>query len=228
MSEGLTHDAFLEGKLNIWQPTDGYRAGTDAVFLAAAVQAQSGESVFEIGCGVGTASLCLAKRINGLDLTGLEIQPEMAALARRNAVENKLDLEVIEGDIHALPRDLRQLNFDHVIANPPYFETKKLTEPRAKAKKLAHVAQAGELSAWVALGAKRLKPRGRITLIHLAESLPEVLSSLDGPCGAIEIIPIISRANQKAGTRDRDGCQRSTGAAGAARAQDRTCRAGPH
>jgi tRNA1Val (adenine37-N6)-methyltransferase len=95
----LTRDAFLGGRLHVWQPKQGYRAGTDPVFLAAACPAQAGDSVLELGCGVGVASLCLGARVSGLTLTGIERQGDYAALARRNAEEAGLKLEVVEADI---------------------------------------------------------------------------------------------------------------------------------
>ena len=116
----LTDDGFLGQRLRILQPRRGYRAATDPVLLAAAVPAQTGQSVLELGCGVGVASLCLAARVPGLGLSALERQPAYAALARENASRNDLDLTVVEGDLAAMPDDLRR-SFDHVIANPPYF-----------------------------------------------------------------------------------------------------------
>ncbi|WP_370553443.1 hypothetical protein [Falsirhodobacter sp. alg1] len=41
----LTEDGFLDGRLRILQPRDGYRAATDPVFLAAAVPAKQGDLV---------------------------------------------------------------------------------------------------------------------------------------------------------------------------------------
>ncbi|MFO7806744.1 MAG: methyltransferase, partial [Paracoccaceae bacterium] len=69
----LTQDAFLGGQLYLWQPRrGGYRAGVDPVLLAASVPAQAGETVLELGCGVGAAMLCLHARVKGLQLTGVE------------------------------------------------------------------------------------------------------------------------------------------------------------
>ncbi|WP_348656358.1 methyltransferase, partial [uncultured Sulfitobacter sp.] len=73
--DALTRDAFLGGKLHLWQPRKGYRAGVDPVLLAATVPAQAGQRVLELGCGVGAVSLCLGARVPGLQLTGVEIQP---------------------------------------------------------------------------------------------------------------------------------------------------------
>ena len=71
MSE-IREDAFLGGRLRIAQPISGYRAGADPVFLAASIPAVSGDEVLELGCGAGTAFLCLMARVNGVKVTGVE------------------------------------------------------------------------------------------------------------------------------------------------------------
>ena len=115
----LTHDAFLCGRLHLWQPRKGYRAATDPVLLVAACPAVAGQRVLDLGCGAGAASLCLAARVPGLQLAGLELQAAYATLARRNAAENGIDMQVEEGDLASMPRALR-VAFDHVIAKTPY------------------------------------------------------------------------------------------------------------
>ena len=112
----ITRDKFLGGRLVISQPKKGYRAGVDPVILAASIPARSGESILELGCGVGVASLCLAQRVKALRITGLEILPQIAQLARDNAQENDLPMEVIDGDLGDMPIELRNLQFDHVMA----------------------------------------------------------------------------------------------------------------
>ena len=114
----LTCDAFLGGLVQLWQPRHGYRAGVDPVLLAATIPAVSGQRVLELGCGVGAAVLCLGARVAGLHLTGVEREAEYAALALRNGAGA---LEVVQADIAALPLTLRQRQFDHVLANPPYW-----------------------------------------------------------------------------------------------------------
>ena len=85
-------DAFLGGRLTLRQPARGYRAGADAVMLAAACPAQPGQRVLELGCGAGVALFCLGARVRGLSLTGLERQPALADLARHNAAATGLSL----------------------------------------------------------------------------------------------------------------------------------------
>ena len=79
----LSDDKFLMGRLRLLQPLRGYRAATDPVLLAAACPATPGQSVLDLGCGAGAAALCLATRVPGLALAGLEVQPEYADLAAR-------------------------------------------------------------------------------------------------------------------------------------------------
>ena len=71
--DALTEDEFLGGQLRLLQPRHGYRAGMDAVLLAASVPAEPGQAVLDLGCGVGTAGLCLARRVEGLRITGVEL-----------------------------------------------------------------------------------------------------------------------------------------------------------
>ncbi len=180
-----TTDAFLGGKIAAIQPAQGYRAGVDAVLLAAATPAQSGQSVLELGCGVGVASLCLCARVPQLRVTGVEVQPDYAALAAQNGVD------VVQADIRALPADIRNTQYDHVIANPPYFERSKGSAAPDAGR---DVAMGGDtpLSDWLDVAAKRLAPKGYFTLILRIERLPETLENLR--LGSIIVRPIAARA----------------------------------
>ena len=73
----LTDDAFLGGELHILQPKSGYRAGLDAVMLAAAVPGGCA-CVLDVGAGVGAAGLCLARRDPKVRLTLLEKEPALS------------------------------------------------------------------------------------------------------------------------------------------------------
>ena len=110
MTEETTFDRFLGGRLTVEQPRQGYRAGADPVFLAAATDAQTGQRVLELGAGSGVALLCLASRVPGLDLTGVEKDFRAADRARKNAIANGHDLRVITADLTDLPAALRQEN----------------------------------------------------------------------------------------------------------------------
>jgi len=86
----LTEDAFLGGQLRLKQLKSGHRAGHDAVLLAAATAARSGDCVADFGVGVGVAGLAVARRVAGIDLVLVEIDTALAGLARANADANAL------------------------------------------------------------------------------------------------------------------------------------------
>ncbi|MCB2126079.1 MAG: methyltransferase [Rhodobacteraceae bacterium] len=194
----ITTDAFLGGRLAIAQPRAGYRAAADPVLLAAAVPARAGQEVLELGCGAGVASLCLGHRVPGLQLFGLELQPAYAALARRNAAANGQAFEVHEGDLAAMPAALKARDFDHVIANPPFFGAGTGTPARDSGRETAQ-REATPLAAWIGAGLRRLRPGGWLTLIQTAERLPEMLGALGPRAGSITVLPVVPRTGRPAG-----------------------------
>lgn len=192
MNSDLTCDDFLGGKLRIYQPRKGYRAGVDPVLLAASIPAKSGQTVLELGCGVGVASLCLSARVSGLTVTGVELQKDYADLAARNAIVNGAPFDVVNADLRRLPPDLRQKRFDHVIMNPPYFDRASSVAADDTGRDIA-LAGDTPLADWLDIGARRVGPRGYLTIIQRMERLPEVIAALDGRLGAIIVRPIAGR-----------------------------------
>ncbi len=194
----LSRDDFLGGALRIWQPLNGYRAATDPVFLAAAVGANPGQSVLELGCGAGVALACLCRRVDGLQAHGLELQAGYAELAERNARDNGLEMTIHPGDLLAMPRVLRALDFDHVFANPPFYPRNAASGPKDSGRDTAHREGEARLEDWIVIGLRRLKPRGHFTMIHRSERLGDILAGLQGKAGDIRILPLVAREGQDA------------------------------
>ncbi len=193
--ESLSRDAFLCGKLHLWQPIKGYRAATDPVLLAAACPATPGQSVLDLGCGAGAAALCLGARVPGLHLAGLEVQPAYAALARRNAAANGQTMQIETGDLAHMPKPLRR-DFDHVIANPPYYPAGGTPSPvAARARALQVDTPLGD---WVQAAARRLAPGGWLTLICGADGLPQVLAAMGSKLGSAAVLPLQPRDGRPA------------------------------
>ncbi len=193
----MTDDGFLDGRLNILQPREGYRAATDPVFLAAAVPARAGETVLELGCGAGAALACLLHRVPVL-ATGLELQQEYADLARQNMARNGLAAEIVQGDLAEMPESIRAQSFDHVIMNPPFFEATRHSAPENSGKSVAFVEGEAGLERWLLAGMKRVKPLGWLTIIHRAERLGGILAGL-GKAGDVHILPLAARIGRPAG-----------------------------
>jgi tRNA1Val (adenine37-N6)-methyltransferase len=194
-ADELSDDKFLCGRLRLLQPLKGYRAATDPVLLAAACPAEPGQSVLDLGCGAGAATLCLGLRVPDLALAGLELQPAYADLARQNADRNGIAVEVHEGDLARIPKPLRR-DFDHVIANPPYYPAGGSPSPVAARAKAMQVET--PLSDWVTAATRRLRPGGWLTLICGADGLPEVLAALAPKLGSAAVLPLAAREGRAA------------------------------
>jgi tRNA1Val (adenine37-N6)-methyltransferase len=188
-------DRFLDGRVVVVQPKDGFRSGLDAVMLAAAVPAHNGDAVLELGSGAGAASLCLAARIDGVRVTGAEIDGDLAGLANRNAAANGFTDRVAfaTADVLDLPSDLRR-DHDHVFCNPPFHDTDGAVPSDAARARALH--DGGDLAAWLSIGLKRTVTSGSFTVILRADRLGEALAAL--PPTGLRVFPLWPRDGEPA------------------------------
>nr|WP_246152138.1 methyltransferase [Roseospira navarrensis] len=183
----------LDGRVRLLQPARGYRVAMDPVLLAAAVPLDGPgpvRRVLDAGAGTGAAALCLLARA-GTDVavTGLETDPETAALAARSAALNGWDarLEMVRGTLLAPPTPVTARPFDAVLTNPPYMEDG--TRPPDPGRAAAHATDI-PLAAWIGACLDRLRPKGRLVVIHRADRLDALLAALTGRAGAVEVLPL--------------------------------------
>jgi tRNA1(Val) A37 N6-methylase TrmN6 len=192
-----TDDALLDGRVRLRQPARGFRAGLDAVLLAAFVPARSGERVLEAGCGSGAAFLCLAARVPGLRIAAVEREASMAALARDNAAANAADAVVTEGDVADRTLARRLGPVDQALANPPYWPD-GTPPPGAIRRAATHESGAG-LDTWLGFLVAALRDRGRVSLILPAARFDAGIAALRGAgCGSVTLLPVAARAGQPA------------------------------
>lgn len=203
MSETTT-DKLLDGRVLLSQPRQGQRASADAVMLAAAVAAKRGQSVLDLGCGTGVVMLCLAARLPGLLADGLEIQPKLVDLAQRNLQSNGMAerLRVFAGDLRQRIPGLQPNRYDHVVANPPYFDPARHRPAKDAGRALARQGVEGDgeagadEAAWIAAMLRYARPEGRLWLILRVEQLPAALSGCGRKAGSIQILPLQSKPGQ--------------------------------
>ncbi len=206
MSEALadtTEDAFLGGQLRLRQPRSGHRSGHDAMLLAAATSARAGDGVVEFGAGVGAAGLALAKRVGGIALTLVEIDPQLAALARDNAAANNIAADVVVLDVTSAADAFAALGLapdsaDIVLMNPPFNDASRHRASPDHARASAHVADAETLEQWIHAGRRLLRSGGALTLIWRADGVAEVLAALGRGFGSLAILPVHAEAAKPA------------------------------
>lgn len=195
--EEFTAGTLLGGRITYQQRRDGHRTGFEPVLLAAAIEAKPGERVLEGGTGAGAALLCLGTRVPGLCGIGLERDAALAELANINFKNNLLEgISCIQADVTKPP--FPRGTFDHVFANPPWFDQASTLPPDAR-RALAHHAGPDVLGDWIAALAAMLRPRGSITLILPATSFAQAAAALRlAGCAGVSLFPLWSRSGQAA------------------------------
>ncbi|WOR13593.1 methyltransferase [Hyphomonas sp. FCG-A18] len=192
-----TVDDFLSGRVQVVQPAKGFRAGTDSVLLAAALNAGARGEALEIGCGAGGALLPAAWRVQGMQFTGLERDLPSAALAVEGVAINNLEdrVMIVEGDAGNLPAEWEN-RFDLVFSNPPFFEAGKIMEP-GQGKQDAYI-ETLSLKDWLSGMLFAVRPKGTIVMIHRAAELARILSVLERRSGDITVLPVRSAPGEEA------------------------------
>lgn len=199
-----TRDAFLGGKVHVYQPAKGrHRAGLDAVYLAAALPDDTTGHVVDMGSGVGTAGMCAAARLENITVTLVDIDKVALDLARHGLQDPEnarfsSRMNVLEADITAkgTVRHASGLTpgfADHVIMNPPYYEADRFRASPKTDKAGAHMLDERGLEPWAKTATDILREGGSLTMIFRADGLREMLDVLAGRFGAIDIVPLFPR-----------------------------------
>lgn len=179
----LTRDPILRGRLVLWQPREGYRFSVDPLLLLDFVAPPYGRAC-DLGTGSGIIALGLARADAAARVVGVELQPRLAAIARKNVAENGLEaqvsvLELDLADEQAARVALPGAAFDLVVSNPPYQPTSAgPANPRDESGIARHELRL-TLAALIPACRRLLVPKGRAALVYPAERLTALLAGLD-------------------------------------------------
>lgn len=193
----------LRGRVKLLQPKSGFHASLDTVFLAAAAAAKDRWQVLDMGCGVGSAGLCVTLRNKNIHLTGLDIQRDLVDLALQNAVLNEVAgrCRFFQGSL-LTEKTIENNYFNSVLMNPPYQEGGTHTPSPSTIKAFAHGedASGATLENWTKYAHSKLKNGGYLTVIHRADRLDDVLMALGKKrwFGSFVVYPLYPHAGEDA------------------------------
>jgi tRNA1Val (adenine37-N6)-methyltransferase len=173
----VTSDLFLDGKIQVVQPVNGYRFSIDSIILAGFSHPPAGATVVDLGTGCGIIPLILAHRTLNLRLIGVELQPSLAAMALKNIKRNGLSdrISILCQDMCNLSKDTFGTTVDYVISNPPYYPVLSGRINPNPQKALAKHELKINLSKLVTVARKVLHSGGKFILIYPSERLTDVL-----------------------------------------------------
>jgi tRNA1(Val) A37 N6-methylase TrmN6 len=187
----ITDDTLLGGRVRLFQPAGGHRAGTDAVLLAAAAAARPGDTVIDAGAGTGAVGLMVGAREPKARLIFVEREMDLVDLCRRNIARAGIDGDVVTADLfYRISRKAAGLQpgmADIVLTNPPFLEAGRSRVSPDRRREVAHVMPAGGLAAWILAGIGLLKPRGRLVLIHRADCVAESVAAMQKGLGGLRL-----------------------------------------
>jgi tRNA1Val (adenine37-N6)-methyltransferase len=175
--EKETLDEILNGGIRVFQKEKGYRFSIDSILLAHFAALKKRTRFIDIGCGSGIILLILAKRFLNTKCVGLEIQEQLAALARKNSQMNHLEsrVEIVHGDARQVKNIFPVHSFDTAIFNPPY---RKLHSGRINSleeKAIARHEIIGSLKYFLTAAKYLLKTKGTVFTIYPAKRLVELV-----------------------------------------------------
>ncbi|MFO7715041.1 tRNA1(Val) (adenine(37)-N6)-methyltransferase [Desulfosarcina sp.] len=176
----LTHDRFFNGNIILNQPKSGYRFSIDAVILAHLAGPAPGETVLDLGTGCGVIAIMLAFRHADIQVIGIEIQPELASLARQNVADNRMTdrIRIMGKDMIDLsPTDIGG-PVDLVVTNPPYRKRESGRINPDNQRALARHELAIDLESLLLTARRLLRKSGRITIIYPSARAVDLMAAM--------------------------------------------------
>ena len=180
LKENERLDDLQRNGFQIIQKTDGFCFGMDAILLSGFASVRKGEKALDLGTGTGIIPILLKAKTEGEHFSALEIQEEMADMARRSVAANHLekDITVVTGDIKEASRIFGAASFDVVTSNPPYMNDAHGLKNPDLPKAIARHEVLCTLDDVTREAAKVLKPGGRFYMVHRPHRLVEIITAL--------------------------------------------------
>jgi tRNA1Val (adenine37-N6)-methyltransferase len=173
------HELF-DGKLRIFQKKGGYRFSVDTILLAGFAVKKASGTIADIGTGSGVLPVLLAKHKKFTSITGIEIQEDLASLAKKNIIFNKCDdrVKIIHADIKKIKKCFPPEKFDAVITNPPFYPAGSGKINPDKQNAIARHEVHGTLHDFISGSAFLLKQTGKFFAVYSAARVVDIITEL--------------------------------------------------
>ncbi len=183
-------NTLLNGQVTVKQPENGYRTAIDPIMLAAACHPHPDDHIVDLGCGVGTIGLCLNHFDPGMNVTGYEIQPELAEIAGQNLKGD--NFKILNESIDKVEKN----TFHVAVMNPPYYEDGQNISSPDISKATAH---SGVLENWFKAANTGLRKGGYLYGILPAIRFDDVIKlSRKHQFGALQFYPLFPKLDKPA------------------------------
>ena len=167
--------------LKIIQNTDGFCFGIDAVLLSDfAKEIRDNSIVLDLGTGTGILSILLAAKTNLRKIYGIELQKDVANMARRSVMLNDLGnrVVIVNQDIKNLYGDFEKNSVDAIVTNPPYKKAQTGLINDNTYKYISRHEVEASLEDFIRISSYLLKDKCSMYMVHRPERLTEIIYKL--------------------------------------------------
>lgn len=166
--------------LYLIQDPDKFCFGIDAVLLSNFVKVKKNGHVVDLCTGSGIVPILLSAKTDAKKITGIEIQSDIADMARRSVSYNKLDekIDIINDDISNALKYINNCSVDSVCVNPPYMKDTTAIKNPDLPMAIARHELLTDLETVINIASKLLKESGKFFMVHRPSRLSEIFTSM--------------------------------------------------
>ena len=164
--------------LKIIQNKNGFCFGIDSVILSDfAKNVKPNSNIMDLGTGTGILPILLSAKTEAKKIWGIEIQEDVANMAKRSVLLNKLEekIEIINENILNLESKFEKNSIDVIVTNPPYKKKGTGVINEKESKLIARHEITASLEDFIEISSKLLKDKGEIFMVHRPERLVDIL-----------------------------------------------------
>ena len=167
----------LQNGLMIIQKKNGFKFGIDAVLLSDFAKNTLSKRTLDLCTGTGIIPLLLSVKTKTPHICGIEIQEEMADVAKRSVKYNKLEdrIEIIRGDLKNAFSIYGKCSFDKITCNPPYMKVNSAVVNDNEGVMIARHEIMCSLEDVISVSSGLLRDKGYFYMVHRPSRLADII-----------------------------------------------------